>query len=176
MLTDQHLLLFSSPNYFVFFLFHFISSLSLFLHAVRIFIIVFEVFWGMTEVLTRERSWKEVIASQKNSVLSTFHLLRISHIRNSVHRHSTFSEYLTSRILFVDVLPSSDISHSEFCPANVPPSPDISHPEFCSADIPSSPDISHLEFCRADVPPPPLFASLIGNLLFFNWIFESFFN
>ena len=24
-----------------------------------------------------------------------------------------------------------DISHPEFCPADVPPSPDISHPEFC---------------------------------------------
>ena len=46
-------------------------------------------------------------------------------------RHSTFSGYLTSEIMSVDVPPSPDISHPEFCPANVPPSPDISYPKFC---------------------------------------------
>ena len=29
------------------------------------------------------------------------------------------------------LFPSPDISHPEFCPANIPPSPDISHPKFC---------------------------------------------
>ena len=42
---------------------------------------------------------------------SASHLLRMSHIRNSVRRRSTFSRYLTSGILSVDVPPSSDISH-----------------------------------------------------------------
>ena len=41
----------------------------------------------------------------------TFHFLRISHIRNPIRQCSTFSGYLTSRILFADVLPSPDISH-----------------------------------------------------------------
>ena len=35
-----------------------------------------------------------------------------------------------------------DISHPEFCPADVPPSLDISYPEFYPADVPPSPDIS----------------------------------
>ena len=40
MFTNQHLLLFPSPS-FTSFLFHFISSLSLFLHVVHIFVIAF---------------------------------------------------------------------------------------------------------------------------------------
>ena len=45
------------------------------------------------------------------------HLLRMSHIRNSVHRHLTFSGCLTSGILSVDIPPSLDVSHPEFCPS-----------------------------------------------------------
>ena len=68
------------------------------------------------------------ISHIRNYVRPTFNLLRISHIRNSVP---------------VDVQPSPDISHPEFCSTDVPPSPDILHPEFCPADIPPYPDISH---------------------------------
>ena len=71
------------------------------------------------------------ISHIRNSVRLTFHLLRISHIRNFVRRRSTFSKYLTSEILSADIPPFPDISHSEFCLTDVPPSPDISHPKFC---------------------------------------------
>ena len=50
---------------------------------------------------------------------------------------------------------SPDISHSEFCLADVPLSPDISHQELCPDDIPLSPDISQPQLCLADVPPSP---------------------
>ena len=43
-------------------------------------------------------------------------------------RRSTFSGYLTSGILSGRRSTFSDISHPEFCPADVPPSQDISHP------------------------------------------------
>ena len=46
----------------------------------------------------------------------TFHLLRISHIWNSVRRRSTSSGYLTSGILSTDIPPPPDISHPEFYP------------------------------------------------------------
>ena len=36
-----------------------------------------------------------------------------------------------------------DISHPEFCPANILPYPDISQPQFYLANVPPSPDISH---------------------------------
>ncbi|WJZ89754.1 hypothetical protein VitviT2T_008949 [Vitis vinifera] len=64
-------------------------------------------------------------------VRPTSHLLRMSHIRNSVRRHPTFSGCLTSGILSADI----------------PPSPDVLHPELCAADVPPSPNVSHLEFC-----------------------------
>ena len=75
-----------------------------------------------------------------------------------------------------------NVSHPEFCPANVLPYSDVSHLEFFSTDIPPRyltfgillrrhstrmshiqnfspstfhPDISHSEFCPADVPPSP---------------------
>ena len=65
----------------------------------------------------------------------TSHLFRMSHIRNSVRRQSTFSGCLTSGILSAYNPPSPDVSHLEFCPADVPPSPDVSHPKFCPSTI-----------------------------------------
>ena len=45
----------------------------------------------------------------------------------------------------------SDVSHPEFCPANVLPYPDVSQPQSCPADIPLSSDISQPQFCSADI-------------------------
>ncbi|RVW91423.1 Glycerol uptake protein 1 [Vitis vinifera] len=57
-------------------------------------------------------------------------------------------------------LPNPDVSHPEFCPANVPLGrkfslipPGYSQPPFCPANIPLSPDVSHPEFCPANVLP-----------------------
>ena len=80
----------------------------------------------MTEVLTRERSWKGVIAGKELCLADIQPSPDISH-----------PEFCSA-----NVPPSSDVSHPEFCPADVLPSPDISHPEFCPADVPPSPDIS----------------------------------
>ena len=63
----------------------------------------------------------------RNSSRPTSHLLRMSRIRNYVRPKFRLSRCLTSGILSADVPPSSDVSHSEFCPADVPPSLDISH-------------------------------------------------
>ena len=52
-------------------------------------------------------------------LITTFYLIRMPHIRNS--SPPTFHP---------------DVSHPEFCPANVLPYPDVSHPEFLSAAIP----------------------------------------
>ena len=86
-------------------------------------------------------------------LITTFYLIRMPHIRNS--SPPTFHP---------------DVSHPEFCPANVLPYPDVSHPEFLSAAIPPGcltpgilprqrstfhPDISHSEFYPADVQPSP---------------------
>ena len=50
-------------------------------------------------------------------------------------------------------LPNPDVSHPEFCPANVLPYLGISHPKFFSADIP--PGYSQPPFCPANIPPSP---------------------
>ena len=47
----------------------------------------------------------------------TFHLLRISYIRNSVRQRSTSFGYLTSGILSADIPPPPDILHPKFCPS-----------------------------------------------------------
>ena len=78
----------------------------------------------------------------------TSHLLRMSHIRNSIRptshlllisirRHSTFSGCLTSGILFDRHPTFSGCLTSEILSTDIPPSPDVSHPEFC-------PPMSHL--------------------------------
>ena len=84
-----------------------------------------------------------------------FHLLRMSHIRNSVRRHSTSSGYLTSGILSGQRSISSVCLTSGILSADVPSPPDISHPEFCPADNSYSPDslahqtltIRRIHFC-----------------------------
>ena len=53
---------------------------------------------------------------RRNYVRPTSHLLRMSHIRNSVRQRPTFSGCLTSRILSADVPPSLGVSHLKFCP------------------------------------------------------------
>ena len=112
----------------------------------------------------------------RNSAPSPFHLIWMSHIRNSVP--PPFHLIRMSHI-WNSVLPPFHllrISHIR----NSFPSPfhllRISHiRNSVRPNIPSPPDVSHPEFCPANVSPSPLFASLIGNLLFLNWIFELFF-
>ena len=79
----------------------------------------------------------------------------MSHIRNSVRRHSTSSGYLTSGILSGQRSISSGCLTSGILFTNVPSPPDISHPEFCPADNSYSPDslahqtltIRRIHFC-----------------------------
>ena len=67
----------------------------------------------------------------------TSHLLRMSHIQNSVRQCPTFSRYLTSEILSGRRPTFSECLTFGILFADIPPSPDVSHPEFC-------PPTSHL--------------------------------
>ena len=54
-------------------------------------------------------------------ILLRWHSTRMPRIRNPIRRRSIFSGCLTSEILSTSVPSSSDISHPEFYPADVPP-------------------------------------------------------